>query len=56
MKLPDYKSTLAAVILGAVIFALIQKYEKDMPVKKAAVYGALIGLGVQIGVRFLGVS
>lgn len=57
MKMPDLESTVVAALMGAFLLVLIDYLmnSSDSPVQAAAV-GALIGAGVQIGVRLTGVS
>lgn len=55
----EFKAILAASVLGAIVFLFVNTVSED-PVAssntKAITYGAIVGAGVQIGVRLIGVS
>jgi hypothetical protein len=52
MKELDWKSTLVAAAIGAVLFYFLAEDSSASNLGK----GAAVGIGVQIGVRLLGVS
>ena len=65
MKKPDLESTVAAGVIGAAALVLIEFFigrassDQGCPPlspNQAAMYGAVVGAGVQVGVRLLGVS
>lgn len=66
MKKPDLESTVAAGVIGAaagllidvLFFGRVSSDQGCAPLSpnQAAVYGAVVGAGVQVGVRLLGVS
>lgn len=62
MKPPDFKSTIIAALIGAVV-AVIEDYiatpqggTAPLTTAQAAMYGGLLGATVQVIVRITGVS
>jgi len=58
MRAPDLTSVLVAGGIGAVVLLLVASFQSDnkLSVGDAMQFGFLTGVGVQIGVRILGVS
>lgn len=60
MESIDFKSTIVAGLLGAVVLTVISMFVVDTPdtgtFATTALTGFVVGAGVQIGVRLTGVS
>lgn len=56
MKAFELKPLLVAAVIGAVLVGFIMQSEEPGVTMSPFFYGALVGAGVQVGVRVLGVS